>query len=67
MDTPAVGIAAEPGDNYVLTASMVDDYFEEEEVENEDVGYIHRSKLLLIRSGQGLSLESCRNFVSLAF
>ena len=51
MDTPAVGIAAEPGHNDVLTASMVGDYFEEEEVENEDEGYIPRSKLSLIRSG----------------
>ena len=67
MDTPAVGTAAEPGDNDVLTVSMVGDYFEEEEVENEDVGYIPRSKLSLIRSGQGLQLESCWNFVSLAF
>ena len=67
MDTPAVSIAEEPGDNDVLTASMVGDYFQEEEVENEDVGYIHRSKLSLIRSGQDLQLESCWNFGSLAF
>ena len=65
MDIPAVGIAAEPGDVDVLTASMVGDYFEEEEVENEDVGYIHRSKLSLISSGPTSEIVS--QFVFLAF
>ena len=65
MDIPAVGIAAEPGDVDVLTASMVGDYFEEEEVENEDVGYIHRSKSSLISSG--LTSEIVSELVFLAF